>query len=77
MFVIKGLIGVVSSFGAFDDIYPVSIGPNVWDFLMILFTEIGPTAVFIFFAKKNKDRVTIDREEEYETEMHTYSQADN
>lgn len=34
LFMIKSLCGFLTAFGFFDDFYPVSIGANVWDFIV-------------------------------------------
>jgi|LauGreDrversion4_2_1035121.scaffolds.fasta_scaffold2125282_1 hypothetical protein len=34
LFLIKSFFGLITAFGAFDDLYPVVIGPNPWDFFV-------------------------------------------
>jgi hypothetical protein len=34
LFLIKGLCGLISAFHLFGDIYPISLGPNIWDFFV-------------------------------------------
>lgn len=50
----KGILGLVTAFKLFDDIYPISFGANLWDFLNMLVTEIGPTLVFILVSTKKQ-----------------------
>lgn len=76
LFLIKGISGLATAFRLFDDIYPTSIGANVWDFLTMLATEIGPTVVFIFLSSKKastpNDQETPDGDFEKEKELTTY-----
>jgi hypothetical protein len=55
LFLLKGILGLVTAFKVFDDIYPIIIGANVWDFLNMLITEIGPTLVFIILSSKKSE----------------------
>lgn len=34
LFLLKSLCGLLTAFHFFDDFYPVSIGANIWDFLV-------------------------------------------
>lgn len=34
LFLIKSFFGLLTAFHIFDDFYPVSIGPNIWDFFV-------------------------------------------
>jgi hypothetical protein len=72
LFFIKGILGLVTAFGFFDDVYPVSIGANLWDFAMMLLTEIGPTCVFVLVTRRNASKIET-RDSETETEMKTYT----
>ena len=79
LFIIKGLISVLISFQVWDDLYPAKMGANLWDFLLILLTEIGPTAVFLFLAKRNKkvdenntNETTAGGTDDNEIELQTY-----
>ena len=75
MFFIKGLIGLITAFKLFDDVYPTSIGANEWDFFNMLLTEIGPNIVFIYVSNRksktenpNEGKISIDNENEKEKE---------
>lgn len=70
LFFIKGFLCLLTAFKCFDDVYPLSIGANPWDFFMMLFTEIGPTFVFVILSNKKPSQQTPD--EENETEMKNY-----
>lgn len=35
LFLLKSLSGLLTGLKFFDDFYPVSIGPNIWDFFVI------------------------------------------
>lgn len=76
LFLLKGFSGLAIAFRLFDDIYPTYFGANVWDFLTMLFTEIGPTVVFIILSsKKNSvqnDQETPEGDIEKERELTSY-----
>jgi len=74
LFFIKGLICIVIAFKIFDDVYPHIIGANLWDFLNMLFTEIGPTVVLIVAStiKSKKSTLNEDEDIEHEKELHSF-----
>ena len=59
-------MGLITAFRFFDDVYPVNIGANIWDFLMMLITEIGPTLVFVVLSNKKPTPQPQDQENETE-----------
>jgi len=40
LFLFKSLCGILTAFHAFGDLYPVLIGPNVWDFIVNIINYI-------------------------------------
>jgi len=60
LFLVKSFCNLLSTFDFFDDIYPVSIGINIWDFVMFLITEIAPTLIFIYVGKKKTSKETVN-----------------
>lgn len=70
----KGLICVIIAFKVFGDVYPHNIGANLWDFLNMLFTEIGPTVVLIIAStlKSKKSTPNEDEDIENEKELHSF-----
>lgn len=34
LFLCKSFFGLLTAFHIFDDFYPVSVGPNIWDFFV-------------------------------------------
>jgi len=75
LFLVKSFLALLSSFGAFGDIYPVSLGVNLWDFLMFLLTEIAPTTIFIVVGKKRRQELR--RQQQYEQELNDFSMKKN
>lgn len=59
----KGIFGLITAFKFFDDVYPVSVGPNIWDFSMMLLTEISPTSVFVILSSRKTKEATPDENE--------------
>lgn len=80
LFLLKGLFGLITALKFFDDVYPVSIGANIWDFFIMLITEISPTLVFIFLAKRGSKYVSEtpdpDDREDKEMEIRTVDYKD-
>jgi len=69
LFFLKGVFGLITAFRVFDDIYPTYFGANVWDFMMMLITEISPTFVFVALSSRKPKQT---EETPDETELRTY-----
>lgn len=72
LFLLKGILGILIGFDFFDGIKPNFISTNLWDFLMMLFTEIMPTSVFIFISSSKSTEATLNETPHEENELKTY-----
>jgi len=72
LFLLKGILGILIGFDFFDGIKPKFIPTNIWDFLMMLITEIMPTSVFIFISSSKQTEATLNETPHEESELKTY-----
>lgn len=73
LFFLKGVLSLITAFKFFDDVYPVSVGPNIWDFLLMLITEIFPTFAFVILSRSSKGTENEETPDyERETELRDY-----
>ena len=67
----KGILGLLVSFDFFEEIYPKSLGPNLFDFILLFSTEIAPILI-LSLSSRFKGGATSYTNDETPMERNSY-----